>query len=113
MIRATVVVLAVLAGAKTPHAAVLRFIENHSPADACAQLAPAYEQAIAKQYGPCLQGMRVQPKATHVHTSRERIHGSTATVDAAYDANGQHFREIYTLVRRHGVWLITGSRQLP
>ena len=105
--------LVVLAGAKTPHAAVLRFIENQSPADACAQLAPAYKKAIAKQYGPCLEGMQIQPKATHVRTSRERIHGTKATVDASYDANGQHFKERYTLVRSHGIWLITGSKQIP
>ncbi len=106
------VVLA-LAGAKTPHAAVLRFIENHSPADACAQLAPAYKSAIAKQYGPCLAGMRIQPKATHVRTYNEKVAGAKATVDASYDASGRHFTELYTLARRHGIWLITGSKQLP
>ena len=113
MLRGLAVAAVLLAGAKTPHAAVPRFIENHSPADACAQLAPAYEHAIAKQYGPCLQGMQIQPKATHVRTSRERVHGATATVDASYDASGRHFKERYTLVRSHGIWLITGSRQIP
>lgn len=108
----TAVVLA-LAGAKTPHAAVLRFIENHSPADACAQLAPAYKKSIEEQYGPCLAGMRVQPKATHVRTYNEKITGSKATVDASYDASGRHFTELYSLERVHGSWLITGSKQLP
>jgi hypothetical protein len=107
------VALTLLAGAKTPHDAVVRFIENHSPADACAQLAPSYQAAIAKQYGPCLKGMQVQPKATHVRTSHERITGSKATVDAAYDASGRHFKEVYNLVRSNGIWLITGSKQLP
>ena len=105
--------LVVLAGAKTPHEAVYRFIANKTPADACAQLAPAYKVAIAKQYGPCLAGMRIQPKATHIRTSRERINGTKATVDATYDANAHHFKERYTLVRSHRIWLITGSKQIP
>ncbi|HVU77288.1 MAG TPA: hypothetical protein VHC67_06880 [Gaiellaceae bacterium] len=113
MLRAAAVALVALAGARTPHEAVLRFIENHSPKDACAQLAPAYKAAIAKQYGPCLAGMQVQPKATHVRTSNERITGTHATVVAAYDASGRHFSERYTLVRAHGAWLITGSKQIP
>ncbi|HZQ80346.1 MAG TPA: hypothetical protein VFB25_00060 [Gaiellaceae bacterium] len=107
------IALVLLAGARTPHDAVLRFIENHSPKDACAQLAPAYERAIAKQYGPCLQGMRVQPKATHVRTYNEKIHGARATVDASYDASGQKFTELYSLEKTHGIWLITGSKQIP
>jgi hypothetical protein len=52
-VLATAIVLA--AGAHTPQAGVLRFIENHSPADACAQLAPAYKAAIARQYDPASQ----------------------------------------------------------
>lgn len=113
MIRVAAVALALLAGAKTPHDAVYRFIANKSPADACAQLAPAYKTAIAKQYGPCLAGMRVQPKATHIRTFRERITGSKATVDASYDANGSHFKERYALVRTRQIWLITGARTIP
>ena len=113
MIRVAAVALALLAGAKTPHDAVHRFIANASPADACAQLAPVYKAAIAKQYGPCLAGMKIQPKATHIRTSRERITGAKATVDASYDANGAHFKERYSLVRSRSIWLITGSRQIP
>jgi hypothetical protein len=114
VIRVAAVALVLLAGAKTPHEAVYRFIANTTPADACAQLAPAYKASIAKQYGPCLAGMRVQPKATRIRTSRERITGTKATVDAAYDANGQHFKERYTLVRtKTRIWQITGSRQVP
>ena len=113
MIRAAAVALALLAGAKTPHDAVYRFIADKSPADACAQLAPAYKAAIAKRYGPCLAGMKVQPKATHIRTSRERISGVKATVDASYDANGGHFKERYTLVRTRRIWLIEGAKQIP
>jgi hypothetical protein len=106
--------LVLLAGAKTPHEAVYRFIANTSPADACAQLAPAYKAAIAKQYGPCLAGMRIQPKATHISTFRQRITGTKATVDATYDANAHHFKERYTLVRtKTTIWLITGAKQIP
>ena len=114
MIRVAAVALVLLAGAKTPHDAVFRFIANKSPTDACAQLAPTYKASIAKQYGPCLAGMRIQPKATHIRTFRQRITGSKATVDASYDANGRHWKERYTLVRtRARIWLITGSKQLP
>jgi hypothetical protein len=42
VIRVAAVALALLAGAKTPHDAIYRFIANKSPADECAQLAPAY-----------------------------------------------------------------------
>jgi hypothetical protein len=35
-------------------------------------------------------------------------------VDAGYDANGQHFKERYTLIRtKTRIWQITGSRQVP
>jgi hypothetical protein len=57
--------------------------------------------------------MQVQPKATHVRTSEERIAGAHATVVADYDASGRHFRERYTLVRTHRVRLITGAKQIP
>ena len=113
MILVAAIALVLLAGARTPHDAVYRFIANKSPADACAQLAPAYKAAIAKQYGPCLAGMRVQPKATRIRTFRERITGTKATVDATYDANGSHFKERYTLVRTRQIWLITGSKIIP
>jgi hypothetical protein len=107
------IALILLAGAKTPHEAVLRFIENRSPQDACAQLAPAYAKAIAKQYGPCLQGMKIQPKATHIRTYDQKVRETKATVDASYDANGAHFTELYSLEKTHGIWLITGSKQIP
>ena len=113
MIRVAATALVLLAGAKTPHDAVYRFINNKTPADACAQLAPAYKTAIAKQYGPCLAGMRVQPNATRIRTFRERITGTKATVDASYDANSSHFKERYTLVRTRQIWLITGARSIP
>jgi len=83
VIRVAAVALVLLAGAKTPHDAVYRFIANRSPADACAQLAPAYRAAIAKQYGPCLAGMKIQPKATRIRTFRQRITAARATVDAS------------------------------
>jgi len=102
----------VLAGAHTPQAAVLRFIENHSPADACAQLAPAYKAAIAKEYGPCLAGMKIQPKASHVRVFHTKISGSKAALEATYSTSGGSFHELYRLARAHGVWLITGSKQL-
>jgi hypothetical protein len=57
--------------------------------------------------------MRVQPKATRIRTSRERITGAKATVDASYDTSGGHFKERYTLVRTRGIWLITGSKTIP
>jgi hypothetical protein len=113
VIRVAALALVLLAGAKTPHDAVHRFIANAAPADACAQLAPAYKAAITKQYGPCLAGLRVQPKATHIRTFRQRITGAKATVDASYDANGSHFKERYALTRTHGIWLITGSKTIP
>ena len=112
MLAVLAVALALAGGAKTPHDAVLRFIENHSPADACAQLAPAYKKAIEASYGPCLAGMRVQPKATRIVVSHEQIHGTKATVVASYHANGSNFRERYALARTKGIWLITGSRQI-
>ena len=99
-------------GAHTPQAAVLRFIANHSPADACAQLSPAYKAAIAKQYGPCLAGMKVQPKASHIRVFHPTIAGAKATVEATYTTPGGSFHELYRLARVHRVWLITGSKQL-
>jgi hypothetical protein len=57
--------------------------------------------------------MRVQPKATHIRTFRERITGSKATVEASYDANGSHFKERYALVRTRQIWLITGAKTIP
>jgi hypothetical protein len=109
-VLATVLVLA--AGARTPQAAVLRFIENHSPADACAQLAPAYKAAITKQYGPCLAGMKIQPKTSHVRVFDTKITGSKATLEATYSTSGGSFHELYRLVQTHGIWLISGSKQL-
>ena len=113
MIAIAAVSLALLTGATTPHAAVQRFIANHSPADACAQLAPSYKASLAKQYGPCLVGMRSQPKATHIRTFAEKITGAKATVDAAYTVGPSHLKELYRLTRVKGVWLITGSKQIP
>jgi hypothetical protein len=113
MIRVLLVALAISTGAHSPKEAVQRFIENRSPADACAQLAPAYKAAIAKQYGPCLQGMQIQPKATHIRVYDQRITGAKATVQARYDANGSSFHELYRCALMHGVWLITGSKQIP
>jgi hypothetical protein len=113
MVAIAAVAVALLAGAQTPHAAVQRFIANHTPADACAQLAPAYKASLAKQYGPCIAGMRHQPKATHIRTSAEKIAGSKATVIASYDVGPSRFKERYALVRSQGAWLITGSKQIP
>jgi hypothetical protein len=104
--------LVLAAGAHTPQAAVLRFIENHSPADACTQLAPAYKASLARQYGPCLAGMKVQPKAGHVRVFHTKIDGSKATLEATYTTPGGSFHELYRLIHTHGVWLITGSKQL-
>ena len=109
-VLAAAVVLA--AGAHTPQAAVLRFIENHSPADACAQLSPAYKASLAKQYGPCLAGMKIQPKASHVRVFHTKIAGAKATLEATYTTPGGSFHELYRLVHAHGVWLITGSKEL-
>src|SRR5579862_6082811 len=107
MVALLAAVMLAIAGAKTPHAAVLRFIENHSPADACAQLAPAYKAAIAKEYGPCLAGMKIQPKASHVRVFHTKISGSKAALEATYSTSGGSFHELYRLARAHGVWLIT------
>ena len=113
MVAVAAVAAALLAGATTPHAAVQRFIANRTPADACAQLAPSYKAALAKQYGPCVVGMRHQPKASHIRTSGEKIAGSKATVIASYIVGPSHFKERYTLTRSRGVWLITGAKQIP
>jgi hypothetical protein len=102
-----------ITGAKTPHEAVQRFIGNRTPADACAQLTPAYQARLAKEFGPCVIAMRHQPEATRIRTSRERIAGAKATVDASFYANNLHFTERYTLIRLHGAWRITGGRQIP
>ena len=113
MVGVLAVALALAAGAHSPKEAVQRFIENRSPADACAQLAPAYKAAIQKQYGPCIQGMKIQPKATHIRVYDQKIKGAKATVQARYDANGASFHELYTCALSHRVWLITGSKQIP
>jgi hypothetical protein len=113
MIAALVAALAIATGAHSPKEAVQRFIENRSPADACAQLAPAYKKAIQAQYGPCVQGMQIQPKATHIRVYNQKVNGPNATVEARYDANGTSFHERYTCARSHGVWQITGSKQIP
>jgi hypothetical protein len=110
---AVLVAAVALAGAHSPKEAVQRFIENRSPADACAQLAPAYKASIQAQYGPCLQGMKIQPKATHIQVYGQKIKGSKATVQARYDANGSSFHELYTCALAHGIWQITGSKQIP
>jgi hypothetical protein len=110
---AVLAVALALAGAHSPKEAVQRFIENRSPADACAQLAPAYKAAIQSQYGPCIQGMKIQPKATHIQVSDQKIKGTKATVEARYVANGTKFHELYTCAMAHGIWQITGSKQIP
>jgi hypothetical protein len=106
------VAVALLAGARTPQAAVQRFVHPVSPADACAQLAPAYRKRIEAQYGPCVAGMAKNPKTTHVVFSHVAITGSRATLQVSYDANGSPIRERYSLARSSGIWLITGARQL-
>jgi hypothetical protein len=112
MLAVLAIAVALAPGAHTPQAAVMRFIEDHSPADACAQLSPAYKASLAKQYGPCLAGMKVQPKATDVRVFNIKIIGSKATVEATYDTPGGRFHELYRLLRTHRVWLITGAKQL-
>ena len=112
MLAALAAALTLATGAHTPQAAVLRFIEDHSPADACAQLAPAYKASLAKQYGPCLSGMKIQPKASHVRVFHTRIAGSKATLEATYTTAGGSFHELYRLEHTHGIWLITGSKAL-
>ena len=105
-------VLLVLAGARTPQAAVHRFVHPVSPADACAQLAPAYRKQIEASYGPCVAGVARNPKTTHIAFSHVAIHGAKATLQVRYDANGAPVKERYTLARIAGAWRITASRQL-
>jgi hypothetical protein len=105
-------VLLALAGARTPQAAVHRFVHPVSPADACAQLAPAYRRQIEHQYGPCVAGVALNPKTSHIAFSHVAIHGTRATLQVSYTANGSTIRERYTLVRLAGAWRITASRQL-
>lgn len=112
MLAALFVGLSLAAGAPAPHDAVLRFIENRSPADACAQLAPAYKASLAASYGPCLAGMRRQPKALRVKVLGETITASKATVRATYVANSTRFNERYRLSRIEGRWLITDAAQI-
>ena len=112
MLAVLLAVLALAGGAKTPHDAVQRFIENHSPADACGQLAPEYKASLAASFGPCLAGMRNQPKTKHVKVFNERIAGAKATVEATYETSRGSFHERYRLERRGKAWLITGSVQI-
>ena len=113
MIAILAAVLALIVPAHTPQEAVLRFIENRSPADACAQLAPAYEQSLRAQYGPCIAGMKHQPKASRVRVFAVRIRGGKATLQATYTTPGGRFHELYRLERVKTAWLITGSKLLP
>lgn len=106
------VVLLLLAGARSPQAAVQRFVHPVSARDACAQLAPAYRQQIEKAYGPCVAGVARNPKTRHLVFSHVTIAGSQASLQVAYLANGASVHERYTLVRAHGIWQITASRQL-
>jgi hypothetical protein len=57
--------------------------------------------------------MTYQPKATRLVISDVRVHGTAATLHAAYTANGRRFRELYTLRRESGGWKITGAKLLP
>lgn len=101
-----------LAGARTPQAAVQRFVHPASAKDACAQLAPTYRRQIEAAYGPCVAGMARNPKTSHLVFSRVTVTGTHAKLQIAYQANGRTLRESYTLVRSKGAWLITASRQL-
>lgn len=113
MVAIAALVVALIVPAHTPRDAVLRFIENRSPADACAQLAPAYEKSLLAQYGPCLAGMKVQPKASKVRVFAVKITGTRATAEATYRTPGGRFHELYRLVHVKSAWLITGSKLLP
>ena len=57
--------------------------------------------------------MQIQPKATHIKVYDQRITGAKATVEARYEANGASFHELYHCILAHGVWLISGSKQVP
>ena len=106
------VALVLLAGAHTPQAAVQRFVHPVSPKDACAQLAPAYRKQIEAAYGPCVAGVARNPKTTSIVFSHVVIHGTKATLQVGYLANGAPVKEKYTLARIAGAWRITASRQL-
>ncbi len=106
------VALLLLAGARTPQAAVQRFVHPVSAADACAQLSPAYRKQIESVYGPCAAGVARNPKTSHVAFSHVVIHGTKATLQVSYTANAARIRETYSLTRSNGVWRITSSRQL-
>jgi len=109
---ATLLIALVLAlGAHTPQDAVKRFVHPTSPADACAQLAPAYRKHIEAAYGPCIAGIAKNPKTSHLVFSHVAVTGTRASLQVGYDANGSPIRERYALARIHGIWLITGARQ--
>jgi acetyl-CoA carboxylase carboxyltransferase component len=105
-------VILALAGARTPQAAVQRFVHPVSPADACAQLAPAYLKQIQSVYGPCAAGVARNPKTSHITFSHVAIHGTRATLQVSYRASSATIHERYKLARSKGFWRITASRQL-
>ena len=107
---ALALVVAAAAGAHTPQGAVKRFIEPRSAKDACAQLAPAYRKRLEETYGPCVPGIKKNPRATNLVISHVVVHGKHATLEADYRVPGSTVYESYSLVKHHHIWLSTGAR---
>jgi hypothetical protein len=98
--------------AGSPRDAVLRVLVPRSARDVCAQFTDAYRRKVDAQYGPCLDIMRTQPKATRIRFTSQHVTGDHASIRVAYDFRGRRLRELYSLVRRDGRWRVSDTRLL-
>jgi hypothetical protein len=93
------------AGTETPQNAVARFLQSQDPKVACSQwvgLRPVNRWA-------CVHSAVRGPRATNLVFSHVVIQGNKATLGAAYDYPSNPVTERFSLVHRHGVWLISGA----
>ena len=106
---ALAVLAAVAPGPRTP---VVHFLQPASPADLCSQLTPRYRKELDRQYGPCLQTVGQNPKATRLVFLQMHATGAKGTAEVRYTFRGRRYHERFTLVRLNGRWKIDDARLL-
>ena len=105
--------LVVLAlAASSPRSTVVHFLQPASPAELCAQLTPRYRKELDRQYGPCLQTVGQNPKATGLVFVRTSVTGTKATVEVRYTFRARRYHERLTLLLRSGRWRIDDAKLL-
>ena len=110
MLALAVAVLTV--AAPGPRAPVLHFLQPTSPADLCAQLTPRYRKELDRQYGPCLQTVGQNEKATALVFVRVHATGTRGTAEVRYTFRHRRYHELFSLLLQQGRWRIDHARLL-